>query len=116
LDLWIKGFLLVLICVVLMSAYSLMLRFVLPGDAADGIGAASANWLIILLKWSGIGMIFWAQLQTLRQKASAAETDTAKRKSRILYGLVSVLLIVLIVFLARHDLSAMLGFGFVPSR
>ena len=102
--LWTTGFFLVISAITLKNAFILSLQFFLPGDIFTGTASFTVEAAILFLKWGGLGTLAWAQLQSLRQKILATETDVNKMKSQSLYGFVVVLFAALIAYGVWIDL------------
>jgi hypothetical protein len=111
-PLWAMGFFLVICAITLKNAFTLSLQFFLPNDTFTRTISTTIETAILLLKWGGLGILAWAQLQSLRLKILAAETDVNKMKSQILYGLAVVLFTVFIAYCVWRDISGIVEYRF----
>jgi hypothetical protein len=111
-PLWAMGFFLVICAITMKNAFTLSLQFFLPNDTFTRIVSTAIETAIPFLKWGGLGILAWAQLQSLRQKILASETDENKIKSQILYGLAVVLFTVLIAYGTWREISGIVEYWF----
>jgi hypothetical protein len=109
-SLWAMGFFLVTCVITMKNAFTLSLQFFLPNDTFTRTVSTTIETAIPFLKWGGLGILAWAQLQSLRQKILAPETGVNKMKSQILYGLAVVLFTVLIAYIVWRDMSGIVEY------